>query len=125
LQAKLKETFKDTPDEWEVIDADTPTDKPVQWKKLRVTGDQPFRFRDNASQKVVSQNLPGIFELWICDKTDYVVLMAWRVPVSIEGKTPPPPTNDGPAGAFQAPTASKVDLSTWPALVAGTIVVSP
>lgn len=121
LHDKLKETFKDTP-EFEVVDADTPTGKPVQWKKLRITADQPFKVLDLSTRKMVAQKLPAIFELWVCDKTDYVVLMAFRAPTSVEGAVPPPAA-DTPA-ALQPATPTKIDLSSVPALVAGSIAVS-
>jgi hypothetical protein len=124
LHEKLKETFKDTP-EFEVIDADTPSGKPVQWKKLRITADQPFKVLNPSTRKMAAQNLPAIFELWVCDKTDYVVLMAFRAPVAVEGQPPPAPAADSPAApTLQPPTPVKIDMSGLPALVAGTITVA-
>ena len=122
LQAKLKEQFKDTPDEWSGVDAESPTGKAVQWKKIRVTGDQPFRFFSAGT--VITKDRPGIFELWICDKSDYVVIVGWRAPASLEGPATPPPAPT-PATLLAPPPLvdSKIDLSTMPALTAGTVTV--
>jgi hypothetical protein len=123
LQAQLKATFKDTPDQWESMDVDSPSGNAVQWKKIRVEGEQSFRFKQQNANKATPANLPGIFELWLCDKTDYVVLVAWRVPTSIQGvASVPVPTSlhallTGPKGNM------KLDLATFPVLTAGTITV--
>ncbi len=119
LQAKLKEKFKDAPDEWDVVDAETPNGKAVQWKKIRVQGDQPFRF---IKGQQMSQELPGIFELWICDKSDYTVMVGWRAPVSIQGPAAgPAPTSL--IDLLATPRDVKLDLSSLPGLTAGTITV--
>jgi hypothetical protein len=121
LQAKLKETFKDTPDQWEAVDVDSPSGNPIQWKKIRVEGEQPFRYTDN--NKPVNGNLPGIFELWLCDKADYIVLVGWRVPTVVQGASSEPiPTSL--QALLTAPKGNlKLDLATMPALTAGTITI--
>lgn len=119
LQAKLKEKFKDAPDEWDVVDAESPDGKAIQWKKLRVQGDQSFRF---LKDQKLSHELPGIFEIWICEKSDYTVMVAWRAPVSIQG----PATGPAPTSLIDllaAPRDVKLDLSLLPGLTAGTISV--
>ncbi len=120
LQAQLKEKFKDAPDAWDPIDAATPEGKALQWKKIRVVGDQPFLVR--VADKTVSQSMPGIFELWLHSGSDYIVLVGWRAPTSVEGPAPPPADNapliPNPLG--QQPD-TKPDLKTMPVLTAGTL----
>jgi hypothetical protein len=122
LQAKLKEKFKETPDAWELCDAPAPDGKSLQWKKIRVVAEQPFLVR-GAENKIVSKNLPGIFELWMYSTQDYTVLVGWRTPSSIEGPTPQSdvvvPIMVNP---FQS-TDAKPDFSTMPVLTAGTLTV--
>jgi hypothetical protein len=120
LQAKLKDTFKDTPDEYETVDAESPTGKAVQWRKLRVVGDQKFRFV--TAKGIDNKDLPGIFELWIREESGYTVLVAWRTPVSVEGQGSAPAAS-GPLGALAAPAPAdaKIDLTLFPALTAGTL----
>jgi hypothetical protein len=117
LQAKLREKFKDAPDEWSVVDAETPDGKAVQWKKIRVQGVQPFRF---LKDQKMSHDLPGIFELWICEKADYIVMVGWRSPESVQG----PPAGPAPTTLVEllaAPRDVKLDLASLPGLTAGTI----
>jgi hypothetical protein len=120
LQTQLKEKFKDAPDAWDVTDAAAPDGKSLQWKKIRVVGDQPFLVR--VADKTVSQNLPGIFELWLCNGPDYIVLVGWRTPTSVEGPTPPPaddaPLIPNPLAPLQD---AKPDFKTMPVLTAGTL----
>ena len=121
LQAKLKETFKDTPDQWETVDVDSPSGNPIQWKKIRVEGEQPFRYMDNF--KPVNGNLPGMFELWMCDRSGYIVLVGWRVPTLVQGpSTAPIPTSL--QALLTAPKGNqKLDLAKMPALTAGTLTI--
>ncbi len=121
LQAKLKETFKDAPDQWETVDVESPSGNPIQWKKIRVEGEQPFHYVERA--KPISGNLPGMFELWMCEKDNYTVLVGWRVPTIVQGpSTGPIPTSL--EALLTAPKGNlKLDLATMPALTAGTIVI--
>ncbi len=123
LQAKLKETFKDTPDEWEGVDVEAPSGNAVQWKKIRVEGEQTFRFQLNGQGPVAPRNLQGIFELWLCDKTDYTVLVGWRVPTAIQGESNVPIPRGLETMLTSAKGQLKLNLATMPALTAGTITV--
>jgi hypothetical protein len=123
LQAKLKAKFKDAPDAWEDVDANTPENKGLPWKKMRVTGDQSFHVRDPAGLAV--KDLPGVFELWMHDAGDYIVLVGWRAPTSIEGPAgPPPEPSMSPTGVvIQAVQEVRPDFSTMPGLTAGTLSI--
>jgi len=117
LLAALKEKFKETPDVWEVVDAVTPTTKSIQWKKVRVTADQSFRF--NEGGKVGPGNLPGVFELWLHEAPGFVVLVAWRAPVSVEG----PAVWTDPALPQLQGIEPKPDFAKMPALTAGSMTI--
>jgi hypothetical protein len=123
LQAKLKAKFKDTPEEWENVDAITPEGGGLPWKKIRVTGEQPFRVREAAG--IAPKNLPGVFELWMHDAGDYLVLVGWRAPTSVEGPSGPPaePTMSPTGVMIQATQVVRPDFSTMPALTAGTLKI--
>jgi hypothetical protein len=125
LQAQLKEKFKETPDQWENVDAKTPEDKAISWRKLRVTADQPFFV--NANGQVSEQVMPGDFELWIHEHEGQVVLVGWRAPKEIEGASPPPQETTTSQGLtlLQPPAQGKPDLGSMPALTAGTLVIKP
>jgi hypothetical protein len=118
FQARLKETFKDAPDNWETVDCDSLSGVPVQWKKIRVMGEQSFRVM--TGQTVAAQNLPAVFELWIRDAQDYVVMVGWRSPRSIEGPSAPPAAN---ATVAQPAGDGHPDIATLPILTAGTITI--
>ena len=123
LQAKLKETFKNTPDQWESMDVESPSGDAVQWKKLRVEGEQSFRFKQPSAKQATPSNLPGMFELWLCDKGDYTVIVAWRVPTAIQGPSSAPIPTNLAAVLSAAKGVLRLDLATMPVLTAGTITL--
>lgn len=118
LQAQLNETFPEATVSWEPVDAPTPSGFSVHWRKLRLEGEQPFLVK--TGDLLAPKTLPGIFELWIHDAGQYVVLVAWRTPKSIEGPSPvAAPSGD----VFNAPTDGKPDLNQFPTLTAGSVSV--
>lgn len=119
LQAQLKQKFDETPAEWESLDALTPEGKALRWKKIRVVAEQPFRFLVGA--EIASKNLPGVFELWIYDAHEFIVLVGWRSPSSIDGPSPPP--NPAATNPLQPPVELKPDLTAMPVLTAGTLTI--
>jgi hypothetical protein len=120
LLAKLKETFKEAP-AWENVDVRTPTDKGMQWLKLRVSSEQPFPINRGANGPK-SANFPGIFELWLYDAQQYIVLVGWRTPESVQGATTTAEVKTA-ADLFRRASADKIDLSSLPALTAGSLVI--
>jgi hypothetical protein len=119
LQAQLKAKFKETPAEWDALDALTPDGKALQWKKIRVVAEQPFRVR--SGEQVASKNVPGIFELWLYDAHEYIVLVGWRAPSSIEGPSGSGATSQ--KAGLALPTETKPDLQGMPVLTAGTLTI--
>jgi hypothetical protein len=123
LQAQLKKAFPETTAEWQGVDADTPDGKYLHWRKIHVEGVQPFQVKTN--NKVDTQKLPGIFELWIYDADGYIVLIAWRTPTAVQG--PSPGATDS-ASQMEAllkgpPKDAKLDLNELPTATAGTLTV--
>lgn len=116
LRAQLKRTFPDTPDTWEPKDPDTPDGLNIHWRMIRVEGEQPFYVKSGG--QAAPQNLPGIFELWMHDADDFIVLVGWRTPKAIEGPSPTP-FND----PFDRPPNVQPDLSVMPFKTAGTLKV--
>jgi hypothetical protein len=110
LQAELKKKFPSTPDSWEPVQADTQDGSYIAWKKIRVTADQSFVVQVTGA---VPTDLPGDFELWIHELPDYVVLVGWRAPSSIDGPVAEP--------AKGAPEPKTPDLTKVPKLTAGTL----
>ena len=117
MQAALKEVFPETPDTWENVDAKTPEEKAVPWQKIRVTGEQPF-YTSNSKDEPVA--MPGIFELWVHKAEGDVVLIGWRTPTSIEGKTA---TSNPINPLLQLSSEGKLDMQAMPSLTAGTLEV--
>ena len=118
--AGLRQVMPESKEDWVPVDADTPEGKAVSWRKLRITVDQPFFVKVN--DKVESRTLPGIFELWMHDAGEHLVIMGWRTPTSIEG----PQTGEFTmAGGIAVPTPNaKPDFAKWPVLTAGTLAIS-
>lgn len=126
FEESLKETFKDLKPEWQSIDCESPSEVAVQWRKLRVEADQPFLLIDGQG-KVISENLPGIFEVWIAEKQGHLVVMAWRVPTAINAAASPdapPPTM---VGGIVLPSSGEIkpDINSMPVLMGGTLTVNP
>lgn len=121
LVAQLKEKYPDAPLTWEEVDCASPDGTSKHWKKLRVVGDQPFRVKQNG--KVADERLQGIFELWLFDAEQHVVIVGWRAPTAIEGPTEPPPAGTIVNPLTNQPT--KPDLARQPALTAGTVKLLP
>lgn len=125
----LKETFKDAPLDWASIDCESASGIAVQWKKLRIEADQPFL--SGSGDTVTSENHPGIFEVWIAEKQNHIVVMAWRVPKAIDTPTAAPAADAAPAaGGLAALVAvqssgAKPDTATMPILMGGTLAVDP
>ncbi|HEX3727153.1 MAG TPA: hypothetical protein VHV08_12955 [Pirellulales bacterium] len=124
LLEKLQQTFKDAPKEWQNIDAVAPDGKAQPWKKVRVVGDQPFpansgRIADG--KKVTTEVMPGIFELWLYDAQDYIVLIGWRAPTAADGASSGQEV--GLAALINRPSADKVDLANLPILTAGSLTI--
>jgi hypothetical protein len=102
---------------WEQVDVDTPRGGVFShWRKIRVEGDQMFRVKN--SGKIEEQRLPGVFELWLHDANNYLVLVGWRTPKSIEGQSAAPTQFNG---LVVPPTDAKLDLTEMPARTAGTV----
>ncbi len=120
LLAQLKEKFKDAPMTWEDAQPDTPEGKPMPWKKIRVTGDQPFHVSATGKNEVM--NMPGNFELWMHDAPDYIVLVAWRAPAAVDGLPPAPFVAQGQK-APPPPPIDRPNLQSMPALTAGSLTI--
>jgi hypothetical protein len=122
LQGKLKSKLKETPDAWEPVDAYSPNGKGTPWKKIRVVAEQPF-YTFQLGQPPQAKPMPGIFELWVRDTGEYIVLVGWRTPSGVEG--PPAAPSATPAAANQPAPEGKPDLSatptSMPILTAGTL----
>lgn len=129
LAASLKETFKDAELDWQIIDCESPTGIAVQWRKLRIEADQPFLIKGAGG--VAAENLPGIFEVWVAEKQNHIVVMAWRVPKAIDAPASaaapaPAPTASGiEALAAVQSGGTKPDTNSMPTLMGGTLTVNP
>lgn len=82
----LKRAFPDQNPTWRDEQCDTPEiGKGVTWKRLSVTGKQPWAYRgrdagDNAEETPHIHVHTGSFEVWLNDNhPDWLVLVAWRV----------------------------------------------
>jgi hypothetical protein len=113
----LKSVSPDQAPVWEPVDADTPTGKAIPWRRIRAEGEQPFMVKVDDQLEI--QKLPGVYEVWLHEDSDQVVMIGWRAPKSIEG----PQTNDiQVSGGLVLPVPNaKPDLSKWPVLTAGTL----
>ena len=123
IQTKLNDAFKESKAEWQSVDAATPDGKALSWRKIRVEGPQKFAHYRNQEDKnnKASAEFPAIFELWMFDTQEYVVLIGWRSPTSVVGVAAP---SKDPLELLSRPNQDKLDLENLPILTAGSLVIA-
>ncbi len=104
IAAKLKQEFPAANAAWEPAAVRSPAGTEVAWQKIRVEGEQLFNVKRPSQPQPEFMKFPGIFELWMYESVDYIVLIGWRVPASLE---------------------EKVHLLDLAPITAGTIVIDP
>ena len=87
--------------DWADFQGESADGRGNQWKKFRFTCQQEFRTVNKAGQEQYVQ-LPGLLEIYLHEEAGQQVLIAWRMPASIEGK---------------------VELAKWTPVVAGCVSV--
>ena len=103
IQAELAaQPPHDTLTNWERFQPETPDGHESQWVRLRfMNKKQEFFTVDKAGQGQF-KTMPGVLEVYLHAEPGYAVVIAWRMPTSIEGK---------------------VKLAKWASLVAGCVSV--
>jgi hypothetical protein len=86
IAAKLKQEFPGAAAAWEPAVVQSPAGAEVAWQKIRVEGEQFFDVQRQGKPQPEFMKFPGIFELWMYESADYIVLVGWRVPASLEDK---------------------------------------
>jgi hypothetical protein len=89
--------------QWADFNGETPDGHESKWKKLRCVAQQEFTYAD-ANGQTHSENLPGLLEIYLREEKGYLVVIAWRMPTSLE---------------------TQVNLAQWAPLVAGCVSVGP
>jgi len=72
-----------TLDPWTDFQGKTPEGGTVDWKKLRFAGQQEFYTIGGNGQEQFVQ-LPGVLDVYLREQNGFYVLIAWRMPASIE-----------------------------------------
>lgn len=87
IQEELVKAFpaSNPPPAWQQVPVQCETEDGAtrEWYTITAKGEQLFHQSRNGIHEHVK--IPGTFELWLHQTADYTVLMAWRVPDSIEG----------------------------------------
>lgn len=86
---------------WTDVQAHTPDGRSIPWKQLRCIGKQDFFCKNKAGQEQ-TVNESGVLEINLCEEGNYLIVIAWRAPASIE---------------------QKADLAKWAPLVDGCVTV--
>ena len=74
---------QDTLGNWQDLQVETPDGQESVWKKLRSENSQEFYTLDKAGQGQF-KSMPGVLEICIHAEAKYVIVIAWRMPTSIE-----------------------------------------
>ena len=88
--------------EWVDFQGEAPDGRDMAWKKLRCVSQQEFVCADAGGQ-ARSETMPGLLEIYLHEEKGYLVVVAWRMPKSLE---------------------ASVDLTQWAPLVAGCVSVT-
>ena len=123
VQTKLAATFKDAKPEWQSVDAYTPDGKAMNWRKIGVEAPMPYpSYRhEEDRKKMPTEDFPSKFELWMYDAPNYLVLIGWRTPISAEGTVTAP---KNALAMLNAPTPDKLDMTNFPILTAGSMLIT-
>jgi len=70
-------------DSWVEVSCSTPRGEQIAWQKLRATGEQELHYLDRAEKEAYAK-FPCAVEVYARVEGDYLVLIAWRVPTSVE-----------------------------------------
>lgn len=81
----LKQQFPDLAPAWEDTTVESEGGGNLAWKRLRVEGEQVFDARLQGKQNEFIK-VPGVFELWLHETPDYIVMVGWRIPSSLQDK---------------------------------------
>jgi hypothetical protein len=73
---------KSSLDDWADFPVDAADGKKV-WRKLRYTGAQEFCVKDKDGKETFP-SMPGVFEVYMLEESGSIVILAWRVPLSLE-----------------------------------------
>ncbi len=75
----------DTVTNWQDVRLEAPDGQESLWKKLRAETQQEFFILDKAGQGQF-KSMPGVLEVYLRAEMKYAVVIAWRMPTSIEKK---------------------------------------
>ena len=89
------------PTDWTDFHGEAPNGPGNLWRKFRFDGNQDFYYKNKDGQEQFSPQ-PGVLEVYLHDAGGQVVIVAWRMPASIE---------------------QNVGLAKWAPLVAGSVSV--
>lgn len=68
---------------WADFSVQAPDGQTVKWQKLRFEGNQEFYYKNKAGQEDYP-SVPGVLELYVHEEGGQAVIVAWRMPLSIE-----------------------------------------
>jgi hypothetical protein len=77
-----------TVNEWTDFQGQSPDGQKIPWKTIRFTGPQEF-FTINKTGQEQYVSLPGVLDIYLHEEAGFYVLIAWRMPASIEQQVNP------------------------------------
>jgi hypothetical protein len=101
MRAELSNKRTTELSDWSDFQGQSPEGREVPWKKLRCVATQEFACTDTAG-KVHFKSLPGVLEIYVHEENGCLVVIAWRMPESIE---------------------PNVDVTKWAPLMAGCVSI--
>ncbi len=84
LHDELAKKFPGAMAGWKDVSCATPEGQTIQCRKLRVLGKQELYYKDKAGKENYPANNDGVLEIYLYEKGGQVVIVAWRLPASIE-----------------------------------------
>ena len=84
LRDELAKKFPRGLTDWADVPCETPEGQTIQWRKLRLLGKQEIYYKDKAGKEHYPANNDCVLEIYLYEKGGQVVIVAWRMPASIE-----------------------------------------
>jgi hypothetical protein len=85
LRDELAKKYPAGLSDWKDVSCNSPDGQALKWRQLRLVGKQDlyYKNKDGKEQSPIP-NVDGVLEIYLYEKGPQVVIVAWRMPASIE-----------------------------------------
>ncbi len=84
VTGKIRTELGNNAGDWADFPCETPDGRGTTWKKLRLTANQEFYYKNKDGQGKDLPNTPGLLEVYVHEEAGTAVIVAWRMPAALE-----------------------------------------